>query len=150
MIKPTSFSGGHLGASCRELEERIGVLFHAVDGPQQAFFELGKGPAAPFRVVYTAWAYGYGADRPAEELEQALCERMFEELARLTADDPDRRSVLFWRRRPYLTVGVSATGLLRVAVRMRFAVPDLDLTRAKHFKMEGEPIREEPLLCRTV
>lgn len=143
-------TGGNLGESCVELERRLAALFHAVDGPPRAFFELGYGPTEPFRVIYKTWALGYVSSLSAEEMERQLCERMWNDLcAKIEFGEDVDGMLLFWRRRPRVVVEPGRMiGQLVVKVRMRFAIPSLDLSGVDAFKVEGDPIVVEPLPAR--
>jgi hypothetical protein len=104
-----------IGEACRELADEIGKRFHAVDGPEYAFFELGN-----LRVVYTTWALHVLEADSAVAAEKMLCGVILEALSKLAGGEDTTPRVLFWRKRPYVDVD-PYLGMLRVSVRMRLA-----------------------------
>jgi len=134
--------------NAHELNQRICSAFTCLDGPPRAFFELPCIDRPPLesnpddqvlRVVYTTIRVGMigGADL----VESVLCGWAWGRLHALVAKESieDRSWILFWRTRPQLTEFVDAKGRMCTHLRMRLAIPGIDLSELA--SPEGDEVR---------
>ena len=134
------------------LKAEIERLYVCVDGPGKAFFELPlqkrSGVPARFelreesdvlRIVYETVAVAMVGE--TDVTEAVLCGWVRNKLhALLTKEErEDAVFVLFWRRHPSVNEFPDAQGRICTMLRLRLAIPGLDLSEMA--TPEGEPCR---------
>lgn len=123
--------------NAHELNQQIGSAFTCIDGPARAFFELpcidrppsevGNAEDQVLRVVYTTVRVGMrGA---ADVIEPVLCGWAWGRLRELVSKESLEHKlwILFWRQRPQITEFVDSEGRVCTHLRMRLAIPGIEL-----------------------
>ena len=110
-----------------DLKQALDELFHAVDGPKAAMFWIRN-----LNIMYTTFAMA--EEGPVEKLvgmESRVCAALLAEIAKKMALPRvhlvEQRPMLFWRVPPTLIVTNIAPGVSTVEVRMRLAIPDIEV-----------------------
>lgn len=109
-----------------DLKLALGELFHAVDGPKAAMFWIKN-----MNIIYVTLAMV--EEGPVEtilEMESRVCSALLTEIAKkmaLRACSFELKPVLFWRLPPTVSITKSSPDTSIVQVRMRLAIPDLDV-----------------------
>lgn len=117
-------------------------MFTCIDGPQRAMFEfpiardeqppvgvaMGRVVYQPYvRVVYTTVRVAQIGE--GDYVQPVLCGWVLNHMRALLTDEQreDRSTILFWRKRPMVEEFLDKQGRICTALRMRLAIPGIDL-----------------------